>query len=454
MTENTGQFPIASSLDELHTAISAGEQEIVRAILSNIHPSEIADLLEGLPNKDVAFIWPLIDPEIGGEVLSDVQDGIRSRLLEQMQPHEVVEVTKDLDDDDLTDIIQDLPEDIQDSVLHSMDDLNRQRLASLLSYEEDTAGGLMSTDVVPIRTDATIGTVARYLRFLGHREDLPTQTDNLMVVDRDNVYLGVLPLMDVLIKESEEAVGDVMIEEAGIPADHSAHDVAVIFEQRDWVSAAVVDDKGYLLGRITIDDVVDVIQEEAESAVRSMAGVKDDEVFAPIISSTKTRALWLGVNLLTAFLAAWVIGLFEDSIEQLVALAVLMPIVASMGGIAGGQTLTIAIRGIALGHISKRNYHHMMVKELTVGLINGVIWSSVVGFIAYLWFQSSGLGLIIGLAMMINLFVAALSGATIPLALKRFGVDPAVAGGVILTTVTDVVGFLTFLGLATLFILR
>lgn len=450
---DTGQFPVLHSKDELHAAISAGEKEFVRAILGTVHPSEIADLLESLPNKEVDFIWPLIDPEIVGDVLSQVQDNIRSRLLEQMQPHEVVEVTKDLEDDDLADIIQDLPENIQDSVLLSMDELNRQRLASLLSYPEDTAGGLMSTDVVPVRTDATLATVARYLRFLGHRDELPTQTDNLMVIDRNNIYLGVLPLMNIMTREQELSVGEVMIAEAGIPAGETTHDVATVFEQRDWVSAAVVDDNGLLLGRITIDDVVDVIQEEAESAVRSMAGVRDEDIFAPIISSTKTRAVWLGINLLTAFLAAWVIGRFEASIEQLVALAVLMPIVASMGGIAGGQTLTIAIRGIAVGHVGRRNIRHLMVKELIVGLINGLIWASVVGLVATLWFGDKQLGMIIGLAMVINLVVAALAGAAIPLTLKRLGVDPAVAGGVILTTITDVVGFLTFLGLATRFLI-
>ena len=443
-----------NTIDALHAAISENDQETARSILSSLHPSEIADILEGLPNKEIDFIWPLIDPEFGGEVLSQVLDSIRTRLLEQMQPHEVVEVTKDLDDDDLTDIIQDLPENVQDSVLLSMDDLNRQRLASLLSYPEDTAGGLMSTDVVPVRTDATLATVARYIRFLGHRDDLPTLTDNLMVVDRDNIYLGVLPLMAVLTEEPDYTVGQVMIEEAGIPAEQTAHDVAKVFEQRDWVSAAVVDENGLLLGRITIDDVVDVIQEEAESTMRKMASAPDEEVFAPILSSTKTRAVWLGVNLLTAFVAAWVIGRFEDSIEKLVALAVLMPIVASMGGIAGSQTLTIVVRGIALGHIGNRNYRQLMLKELLVGIINGVIWACVVGFIAYLWFNSQALGLIIGFAMTINLIIAALSGATIPILLKQLGIDPAVAGGVILTTVTDVVGFLTFLGLATIFLLR
>ncbi len=451
--QESEQTNIFSEIEALHKAIEAGAHDEARVVLSRLHPSEIADLLESLPNKELAIIWPLIDMEMEGDVLAEVQDNVRSRLLEQMQPHEVAEVTKDLEDDDAADIIQDLPEDVQDSVLRSMDELNRQRLSSLLSYPEDTAGGLMSTNVIPIRTDATLATVTRYLRFLGHRDDLPEQTDNLMVVDRENLYLGVLGLMDIVTKEPELTVGEVMIEEAGIPAKESAQEVAKIFERRDWVSAAVVNDDGMLLGRITIDDVVDVIQEQADSTVRSMAGLGDDDIFAPVLTSTKYRAVWLGINLITAFLAAWVIGRFEDSIQQLVALAVLMPIVASMGGIAGSQTLTIAIRGIAMGHLGHRNVRHLIYKELAVGIINGVIWASVVSAVAILWFKDVPLGIIIGLAMIINLIVAAFAGAVIPLTLKRLGVDPAIAGGVILTTVTDVVGFMTFLGLATIFLL-
>lgn len=447
------QTDTTSDIEALHLAIEAGAEKDAGEVLGKLHPSEIADLLESLPNKELDFVWPLIDSDMEGDVLAEVQDNLRSRLLGQMQPHEVAEVTKDLDDDDATDIIQDLPEDIQDSVLLSMDELNRQRLSSLLSYPEDTAGGLMSTNVIPVRTDATLATVTRYLRFLRHREELPEQTDNLMVVDRDNLYLGVLGLVDIVTKDPELTVGEVMIEEAGIEAGDGAHEVAKIFEQRNWVSAAVVDDNGMLLGRITIDDVVDVIQEQADNTVRSMAGLGDDDIFAPVLSSTKHRTVWLGINLMTAFLAAWVIGRFEDSIQQLVALAVLMPVVASMGGIAGSQTLTIAIRGIAMGHLGHRNARHLLYKELAVGIVNGIVWASVVSAVAILWFKDVPLAIIIGLAMIINLIIAALAGATIPLALKRLGVDPAIAGGVILTTVTDVVGFMTFLGLATIFLL-
>ena len=330
-----------------------------------------------------------------------------------------------------------------------MDEQNLQRLSSILTYPEDTAGGLMNIDVVSVRADVSLDAVARYLRLLG---EIPAKTDNLMVVDRNNNYLGVLPLTELLVRGPETTVGAWMEEEAYLSANTPKSEVAKLFEQRDLVSAAVIDDEGHLLGRITIDDVVDVIQEAAEQAVRSMAGLGEDDMFSPVFVTTKRRAIWLGINLITAFLAAWVIGRFEDTIQELVALAVLMPVVAGMGGIAGSQTLTIAIRGIALGQIVKTNIKPLLFKELTVGTINGVLWSCVVATIVILWFDNILLGIVIGVSMIINLVIAALAGASIPLVLKHFGIDPAIAGGVILTTVTDVVGFMTFLGLATIFL--
>ncbi|MBT7950227.1 MAG: magnesium transporter [Gammaproteobacteria bacterium] len=435
--------------EKLLSALSVEDYGQVRALLGELHPSEIADLLESLPPKVRETLWDLIEPALEGDVLSEIQDAVRSSLLEQMHPKEVAEATKDLDTDDAADILQDLPEDVVASVLDSMDAQNRERVASILSYPEDDAGGLMNIDVVPIRADVSLDVVSRYLRQLG---ELPEQTDNLMVVDRENLYLGVLPLADILTKKPDTSVGENMIKETGITADTPAQEVARIFEQRDWFSAGVVDEQGTLLGRITVDDVVDVIQDEAEQTVRSMAGLGDDDMFAPVLTSAKRRSVWLGINLLTAFLASWVIGRFSGTIEQLVALAVLMPIVASMGGVAGSQTLTIAIRGIALGQISKSNSRTLLIKEIAVGIFNGFIWAVVVAVIAGMWFDNTSLGLIIGLAMIINLVIAAFAGALIPMTLKRFGVDPAIAGGVLLTTVTDVVGFMTFLGLATLFL--
>ena len=436
--------------ESLLNSLSEQDYGQVRALLGELHPSEIADLLESLPPKDRETLWNQIEPDLEGDVLSEIQDAVRTSLLEQMQPQQVAEATKDLETDDAADILQDLPEDVITSVLNSMNEQNRERVASILSYPEDDAGGLMNIDVVPVRADVSLDVVARYLRQLG---ELPEQTDNLMVVDRQNHYLGVLPLADILTKKPEASVGETMITETGIMADTPAQEVARIFEQRDWFSAGVINKEGILLGRITVDDVVDVIQEEAEQTVRSMAGLGEDDMFAPVLTTAKRRCIWLGINLLTAFLASWVIGRFSGTIEQLVALAVLMPIVASMGGVAGSQTLTIATRGIALGQINKTNSRNLLLKEIAVGIFNGLIWAFVVAVIAGLWFESSSLGLVIGLAMMINLIIAAFAGALIPMTLKRVGVDPAIAGGVLLTTVTDVVGFMTFLGLASLFLI-
>ncbi len=427
-----------------------GNFDQVRSLLESFHPSEVADLLESLPGRSRKALWELVDPEVEGDVLTEVQDVVRAGLLEQMQPQEVAEVTQGLDTDDAADILQDLPEELVGSVLLSMDTQNRERIASLLSYPEDTAGGLMDTDVVWVRADVSLDVVARYLRQLG---EVPEHTDSLIVVDRENHYLGLLALADVLVNKSEDSVGEHMFEGIGIPADMPAEDVARLFEQRDLISTAVLDKDRKLLGRITIDDVVDVIQEQAEQTMRSMAGLGEDDLFASVLSSTRRRAVWLGISLISVFLAAWVIGRFEATIEELVALAILMPIVAGMGGIAGSQALTISVRGLALGQISRQNARSLILKEFAVGLINGALFATVVGVVATLWFSDRGLGLIIGLAMIINLICAALAGSMIPLILKKFGVDPAIAGGVILTTVTDVVGFMTFLGLATVFLL-
>ncbi len=439
MSDNTIQ-------DSLLDALQAQDLAQVRVLLGELHPSEVADLLESQTPRNREMLWNLLDTEQEGDVLSEVRTDVRAPLLEQMQPAEVAEATQGLDTDDVADILQDLPEAVADDVLLAMDAQNRARIASLLSYPEDSAGGLMNTDVVSVRADVSLDVVLRYLR---QRGALPAHTDSLMVVDRDNRYLGLLSLAAVLTCKAERTVGEVMTGGAGIRADLSAHEVARLFEQRDFISAAVVDEDEKLLGRITVDDVVDVIQSEAEHTVMSMAGLADEDMFAPVLVSARRRAVWLGVNLLTAFLAAWVIGRFAETIEKLVALAILMPIVASMGGIAGNQTLTIAIRGLALGQLTRGNTGALLLKELAVGLFNGLLWAGVVAAAAALWFKDTALGLVIGAAMLINLLVAALAGGLTPLALKRMHIDPAIAGGVVLTTITDVVGFVTFLGLAT-----
>ncbi|HSR62333.1 MAG TPA: magnesium transporter [Gammaproteobacteria bacterium] len=438
-------------MDKLHTSLNKDDVATTRSLLAEMRAPEIADVLESLPSKARGTVWNLISPELEGDVLSELQDAVRTELLEQMHPQEVAAVTRDLDTDDIADILQDLPEEMRDSVLFSMDEQNRRQLTSVLSFPENSAGGLMNIDVISVRADVKLDVILRYLRRLG---EIPEKTDILMVTDRENHYLGVLSLIDMLLKDPDQTVGELMTEEIAISAMTPANEVAKLFEQRDLVSAAVVDDDNKLLGRITVDDVVDVIQEEAEQSFRSMAGLSYDDMFAPVITSAKQRAVWLGINLATVFLAAWVIGRFEETIQQLVALAVLMPIVASMGGIAGSQTLTVAIRGIALGQLGKSNARALMMKELAVGALNGMAWAAVVALVVVFWYGDNGLGLIIGLAMIINLVVAALAGAVIPLALKRLGIDPAIAGSVILTTVTDVIGFMTFLGLATLYLLN
>ncbi len=455
MTEATlhSQNEIQGTIQLLREALEAGDRELIRARLAELHPSEIAELLESLPPRVRDEVWEEISPEIEGDVLAHANDEVRAGLLEDMHPREVAEVTRGLDADDTADIIQDLPEDKAVEVLRAMDEQRRQRIAQVLSYPEDTAGGLMDPDTVTVRSDVTLDVVLRYLRLRG---EVPETTGGLFVVDRDNHYLGVLPLTTLLTEDPDKTVGEVMSREVeGIPADMPAEEVARMFESRDLISAAVVDEQGHLLGQITIDDVVDVIKEQGESALMSMAGLdEEDDMFAPITVSAKRRAVWLGINLVTAFLASWVIGLFQDTIDRIVALAVLMPIVASMGGIAGTQTLTVVIRGIALGQIGYANARPLLIREVAVALINSIVWGLVVGLVAGYWFDMPELGLIIGVAMIINLLCAALFGALIPLVLKRLSIDPALAGGVILTTVTDVVGFMAFLGLATAFLLH
>jgi magnesium transporter len=309
----------------------------------------------------------------------------------------------------------------------------------------------MNTDTITIRPDISLDVVQRYLRLHG---EIPEMTDNLIVVNRESKYLGTIALTDLLVKDPTLTVAEIINRDTdAIPATMPATEVANMFERRDLVSAPVVDDIGLLVGRITIDDVVDVIRDEADHSLMSMAGLnEEDDMFAPVITSSRRRTIWLGLNLITALLASWVIGHFEDTISKLVALAVLMPIVASMGGIAGSQTLTIVIRAIALGKLGSSNARRLLYKELFVGILNGMLWALVVAGIAVLWFQDVQLGAIIGIAMLVNLIVAALAGASIPLGLKKLGVDPALAGGVLLTTVTDVIGFLAFLGLAAAFL--
>lgn len=424
----------------------------LRRLLSSLHPAETAHLIESLPPVERQICWPLVSADVRGDVLSFVGDDARTALMKQMDTADLTSMAEDLEADDAADILQDLPEHIMKEVLRVMDSQHRRRVEAVLSYEENTAGGLMNTDVVTVRSDVTLDVVLRYLRLLG--EDMPENTDSLYVVDHKDRYQGVLPLTQVVSRARALTVREVMTHELeAMQAGMAEHEVSRRFEQHDLLSAPVVDENNHLLGRITIDDVVDVIRDEAEHSLLSMAGLQEDvDTFAPVKASIHRRSVWLGVNLLTAFLAAWVIGLFETTIEKQVALAVLMPIVASMGGIAGSQTLTLVIRSMALDQLNPNNQKWLLRKELLVGAINGVIWAVAIALVTFLWFQDVTVAALIGVAIIINLVAAALAGVTIPLMLQRFGIDPALSGGVLLTTVTDVVGFTAFLGFASMYI--
>ena len=439
-------------LDHVIDALEHDRLDEIHDLLHELHPAEVANLLEALPLKDRDVVWELIEPDQYNDVLADTEDEARASRMLQMEPEALAQTAQDLDTDDAVDILQDLPEPIIDEVLRTMDEQSRQRLESALAYPEDTAGGLMNIDVLTVRADVSLEVVLRYLRAKGQ---IPEKTDRLIVVDRDNHYQGMLRLAGLLINDPESTVVDIMETRlTGVPVYMAAHDVALLFEQRDLISAPVVDAEGRLLGRITIDDVVDVIRDEGDHSLMSMAGMDEHyDMFAPILATSRQRMVWLGINLATALLASWVIGLFEATIQELVALAVLMPVVASMGGIAGSQVLTVVIRGLALGQVERRNAARLMAKELAVGAINSVCWAVVVGLVALAWFGNPGLGIIVGLALVVNVMVAAFSGAAIPLILRRLQIDPALAGGVLLTTVTDVIGFVAFLGLGTVFLL-
>lgn len=438
-----------SRLEVLKRALDEGTMRQVHRVVNSMHPAEVASLLESLPQTQRDVVWDLVDPELEGDVLVELNEEVRAGLIREMDTDELVAAAEGLEVDDLADLLRDLPENVNQQVLRSMDSQDRERLNAVLGFEDDTAGGLMNTDTVSVRPDVALETVLRYLRMRG---DIPEKTDALFVVNRHDRYLGLLPLTRLLTEDPERTVGEVMdtgVE--GIPPDTPASEVASLFQDRDLVSAAVIAADGRLLGRITVDDVVDVIRDEAEHSVMSMAGLDDDaDMFAPVVPSARRRGIWLGINLMTAFLAAWVVGLFEATIQQIVALAVLMPIVASMGGVAATQTMTLIVRGLALGQIERANARWLLTKEIAVALLNGLAWASVVALVALAWFHQWRIAAVIFAAMVVNLLAAALAGVTVPLALKRYGVDPAVAGGVIVTTVTDVIGFASLLGLGTL----
>lgn len=436
-------------LNEVIDSFGEGTLEETRYLLESLSTQEIANLLTSTPPKVRWVLWELLDEEEENQALQYLGDDVRARFLESMDTAQLVAAADELDTDDFADILQQLPDTISAEVLAAMDAKDRARVEAVLSYPEDSAGGLMNTDTITVQPRHDVELVLRYLRL---RKDLPNPMDSLIVVNKQDEYLGVLPVSRLLTSDPSVTVREIMNSEArAIPVDLPDTEVARIFTDQDLVSAPVVDANQRLVGRITIDDVVDVILEDAEEALLAPAGLDlEEDTFAPIITSVRRRALWLGINLLTAFLAAAVINLFEETIAKVVALAVLMPIVASMGGIAGTQTLTLVIRGIALGQLGRANLGYLLNRELLVAVLNGLLLAGVVAAAAALAFQDVMLGAVIAAAMVVNLVVAGVSGSLLPTLLRALRIDPALAGGVVLTTITDVCGFFVFLGLATL----
>lgn len=438
-------------LAKLGTAIDSVTLNQVRHILNNLSPPDVAHQLETAPPKFRRILWELVDPEISGEVLQELSDEIQLEFLNEMDGAEVASLTEGLDVDDIVDILQQLPDQMIPEVLQAMSVQDRQRVESVLTYDEETAGGLMDTEIITVRPDITVDVVLRYLRRF---DEIPDLTDNLFVVSRNDLFLGNLALGKLLTSSPTTTVREVMNPDAqAIHVNLTDSDVAQQFQRQDLVSAPVVDDNNRLLGRITIDDVVDVIVEDADHSLLAMAGLSDTEdTFSSISRTAPRRAVWLGVNLITAIIASTAISLFEGTLDKVVALAILMPIVASMGGVAGSQTLTVVIRGMALGQVERSNLSWLLSKEFTVGALNGMLYALVAGAVVSLWFQDSTMALIIGAAMAINLTAAAITGTLLPVLLRSINIDPALAGTVVLTTVTDIVGFVSFLGLATVFL--
>lgn len=424
----------------------------LQAKLDALHPADVADILEALPLAQRLDVWDLVKAERDGDILLEVSDAVRQTLIADMNSDELLAAAEQLDTDELADLAPDLPKDVLQDLLDNLDAQNRARLQSALSYSEDTVGAIMDFDIVTIREDITLEVALRYMRRLG---SLPDHTDKLFVVDRDEILRGVLPLKLLVVSELDAIVTDVMSDDAvTFHPEDVAEEAAKAFERYDLVTAPVVDANNKLIGRITVDAVMDLIREEAESDMLSMAGLREEEdFFASVWKSVQNRWAWLAINLVTALVASRVIGLFEGSIEKIVALAALMPIVAGIGGNSGNQTTTMIVRGLALGQVAGHNMQSLITKELGVALLNGLLWGGVLGIIAYALYGNYQLGIVMMAAMTLNLMLAALMGVVIPLYMNKFGRDPAVGASVLITAVTDSGGFLIFLGLATLFLL-
>ena len=422
----------------------------IKRILSGMHPSEVAHSIESLPPKERKFLWSLIEIEDEGAIIAELHDEIQQELISEISPEELINIIGDLELDKIVDILQVLPDKKTENILSTMSQRDRRRIQEALEYPEDSAGGLMNTDIISVRPKHSLEVVMRYLRA---QRELPKNTDQIFVVSRENKYLGSLPISLIVVSDPNLNVRELMETEIQPLKVHlDDRDVSRLFEQNDWVSAPVIDDESRLIGRITIDDVVDVIMEDADQNFLGMAGVAED-TFAPPARAARSRILWLSINLFTAFIASMTISLFQTTIDQIVYLAILMPIVASMGGVAGTQTFTIMIRGLSLQQVNKSNLKWLYKREVAVSIVNGVLLSIMVGGVTYLWFEDRIIATLICVAMVVNLISSAIAGIFIPIILRKFNQDPAIAGSVVLTTVTDVIGFLSFLGLATFFLI-
>lgn len=441
-----------STLAQIREALSDDRLSALTSLVNTLKPAEIARILESLPPSERDSVWDVIDSDFHGDILTHLGEEVLENVVEDMSQAELLRSAEDMDDDDLVDLLQDLPDDISLGLLQSLDTAQRRKLVEMLEYEDDTAGGMMNTDTITVRPDVQVKAVIRYLRML---DEMPLATSKLFVVDRSSRLLGEVRLTQLITAKRNQHIADIMLTDyQTFHVNDEGSTVTQSFREHDLIAAAVVNDDEQLVGRITVDDVLDVIQEEAERSLMNTAGLDEEvDTFAPIKHAAMSRGIWLGINLLTAFLAAAVINAFGATIEKVVALAALSPLVASMGGIAGSQSLTIIIRGIALGQIEGANARLLLWRELIIGMINGIVWGLVTAIISLLWFGHLRLAIIVVSAIFINLCCAAASGVLIPLLLKRLNIDPALAGSVILTTVTDVIGFLVLLGLATMFLL-
>ena len=436
-------------IDEL---VQRGDLEAMRGEVDRLHPADVAYVLEALPLDARLFVWGIVRTERDGEILLEVSDAVRETLIASMDDHELLAAAEQLDTDEIADLAPDLPREVLQAVFKSLSVEEREQLRAAMSYDDDAVGALMDFDLVEVREDVTLEVVLRYLRRL---DELPDHTDQLFVVDRDAHLRGLLPVNKLLVSSADALVGEVMLRDfVRFGPRENAQDAADAFERYDLVSAPVVDEDGRLVGRVTVDAVVDYIREAQDSEMLSAGGLREDEdLFASVWKSVRNRWTWLAVNLVTAFIASRVIGIFEESIAQLVALAALMPIIAGIGGNSGNQTITRIVRALAVGQITRDNARQLLVKEIGLSVLNGLIWGTVVGLFAFLIYHNWQLGLVMTAAMLLNLLLAALMGVSIPLVMEKLGRDPALGSSVLITAITDSGGFFIFLGLATLFLI-